>query len=132
MSPSQGKRSRGCFLKSCAGIYLNAGCGSPNPELQKLGNEVEWNVHLNRGAYATVFELPCPVYWLPCFNTFANTAITGEYGANWSFQQKEVLSHLSTRAQVYFAYVFEQGVGDQLVCPYSARLTKTRVYGKVL
>jgi len=106
-----GKKEPRLFSEKCAGIYLNAGCGSPNPELQKLGDEVEWNVHLNRGAYATVFELPCPVYWLPCFNTFANTAITGEYGANWSFQQKEVLSHLSTRAQVYFAYVLNKESG---------------------
>ena len=106
-----GKKEPQLFSEKCAGIYLSAGCGSPNPELQKLGDEVEWNVHLNRGAYATVFELPCSIYWLPCFNTFANTAVAGEYGAAWSFQQKEVLSHLSTRAQVYFAYVLSKESG---------------------
>jgi len=106
-----GKKEPRLFSEKCAGIYLNAGCGSPNPELQKLGEEVEWNVHLNRGAYASIFELPCPIFWLPCFNTFANTAIAGEYGTAWSFQQKEVLSHLSTRAQIYFAYVLSKEPG---------------------
>ncbi len=106
-----GKKEPRLFTEKCAGIYLNAGCGSPNPELQKLGDEVEWNVHLNRGAYATVFELPCPIYWLPCFNTFANTAVAGEYGTAWSFKQRDVLSHLSPRAQVYFAYVLSKESG---------------------
>jgi hypothetical protein len=106
-----GKKEPHLFSAKCAGIYLNAGCGSQDPLLQKIGEEVEWNVHLNRGAYASVFELPCPVYWLPCFNTFANTAIAGEYGTCWTFKQKEVLSALSTPAQIYFAYVLSKGSG---------------------
>jgi hypothetical protein len=106
-----GKREPRLFSAKCAGIYLNAGCGSQNPELQKLGDEVEWNVHLNRGAYATIFELPCPIYWLPCFNTFANTAVGGEYGTAWKFQQRDVLTYLSTRAQIYFAYVLSKEPG---------------------
>jgi hypothetical protein len=106
-----GKKEPRLFATKCAGIYLNAGCGSQNPALQKIGDEVEWNVHLNRGAYASIFELPCPIYWLPCFNTFSNTAIAGEYGTCWTFRQKEVLSSLSTPAQIYFAYVLSKGSG---------------------
>jgi hypothetical protein len=106
-----GKKEPRLFAAKCAGIYLNAGCGNQDPTLQRKDGEVEWNVHLNRGAYASIFELPCPVYWLPCFNTFANTAVPGEYGTNWNFQQKDVLSHLSPRAQVYFAYVLSKGSG---------------------
>ena len=106
-----GKREPRLFSAKCAGIYLNAGCGSQNPALQKKDGEVEWNVHLNRGAYAAIFELPCPVYWLPCFNTFANTAVAGEYDTCWTFRQQDVLSHLSTRAQIYFAYVLSKESG---------------------
>jgi len=106
-----GKQEPQLFSAKCAGIYLNAGCGNQDPELQKKDGEVEWNVHLNRGAYASLFELPCPIYWLPCFNTFANTALAGEYGTCWTFRQEEVLAHLSTRAQTYFAYVLSKGSG---------------------
>jgi hypothetical protein len=106
-----GKKEPQLFSAKCAGIYLNAGCGSQNPALQLKDDEVEWNVHLNRGAYASVFELPCPLYWLPCFNDFSNTAVAGEYGTCWNFKQQEVLSYLSDRTQIYFASVLSKESG---------------------
>ena len=106
-----GKKEPQLFAAKCAGIYLNAGCGNQDPALQLKDGEVEWNVHLNRGAYASVFELPCPIYWLPCFNDFSNTAVAGEYGTCWNFQQKDVLSYLSARTQVYFASVLSKESG---------------------
>src|ERR1700691_1139952 len=38
------------FAEKCAGIYLNVGVGSQNPNDQSIDGELEWNVSLNRGA----------------------------------------------------------------------------------
>src|SRR4029077_17588575 len=59
-----GKKEPGLFSEKCAAIYVNAGAGSQNPTEQSVDGNVEWNASLNRGAYATMFELPCPIYWM--------------------------------------------------------------------
>jgi hypothetical protein len=100
------------FAEKCAGVYVNAGTGSQNPAEQSIDGNVEWNVSLNRGAYATVFELPCPIYWMPCFYDFSKTdVIAGEYGTYWSFRQEEVLPYLSDSLQAFFAYVLSKESG---------------------
>jgi hypothetical protein len=79
-----------------------------------FGGELEWNVSLNPGAYATIFEIPCPIYWMPPCGVMMMTegAVTcGEYGTNWDFKQKEVLPYLSERMQAYFAYVSSKECG---------------------
>jgi inosine-uridine nucleoside N-ribohydrolase len=62
-----GTRAPSLFAEKCAGVYMNAGAGSQTPKEQSIileGGEWpgEWNVSLNRGAYAAMFELPCPIY----------------------------------------------------------------------
>lgn len=99
-----GKKAPDLFAKKCAGIYLNAGMGSPD----KTPTRVEYNVTLDRPAYAAIFDLPCPVYWMPCFE---GTESQGdppvrEYATHYRFRQGAILPHLSDRVQNYFAYMF--------------------------
>jgi hypothetical protein len=79
------------FRRKCRGIYLNAGNGDPDPANQKI----EWNVGLEPAAYAAIFDIPCPIYWMPCIN-----------GTYYNFQQSLILPHLSDKVQNYFAYMF--------------------------
>ena len=59
-----GKREPDLFAEKCAGIYLNAGTGSP---IRERAADFEYNVSLHAAAYAAIFDLPCPIYWMPCF-----------------------------------------------------------------
>jgi len=100
-----GKRAPDLFAEKCAGVYLNAGTGSPNPE---LAIRLEYNVSLEPGAYAAIFDLPCPVYWMPCFEEvkpFSEQCVR-EYGTFYRFRQNEILPQLSERAQNYFGYMY--------------------------
>jgi hypothetical protein len=103
------------FAAKCAGIYLNVGVGSQDPNDQSIDGELEWNVSLNRGAYATIFELPCPIYWMPCFTKFsdARDLLVGEYGTCWSFKYKDVFPYLSKHMQAYFSYVLNKESGSK-------------------
>jgi inosine-uridine preferring nucleoside hydrolase len=104
-----GKRESRLFAEKCAGIYLNAGTGSPNP---KLAARLEYNVSLEPGAYAAIFDLPCPVYWMPCFEEVKPFSEQGvrEYGTFYRFRQNEILPQLSEPVQKYFAYMFARQV----------------------
>jgi len=99
-----GKRNPDLFAQKCAGIYLNAGTGSP-----KLtpSSRPEYNVTVDKASYAALFDLPCPVYWMPCFEDLESRGgqAVREYGTYYRFQQKEILPHLSEMAQNYFAYM---------------------------
>ncbi len=60
--------------------------------------------------------LPCPVYWLPCFEVAPGEGVpfaAGEFGTYYRFEQKEILPRLSPRLQNYFAYMFKQGDSDR-------------------
>jgi hypothetical protein len=97
------------FAAKCAGIYINAGSGTPDPA---KAARLEYNVALDPASYAAVFDLPCPVYWLPCFEVAPGGGVpfaAGEYGTYYRFHQKEVLPRLAPRLQNYFAFMFEQG-----------------------
>ena len=100
------------FARKCAAIYLNAGCGAPAPE---KASKLEWNVSLDPRAYAAIFQLPCPVYWMPCFETVGESARGAErrdrYGTYYRFHQGDVLPALSGGVQNYFAYMFLHGRG---------------------
>jgi hypothetical protein len=101
------------FASKCAGIYLNAGSGTPD---KAKAARLEYNVNLDPVSYATIFDLPCPLYWLPCFEVApgGNEAFAGgEFGTFYRFPQKDVLPHLSRRLQNYFAFMFKQGESDQ-------------------
>ena len=97
-----GKRDPGLFSRKCAGIYLNAGTGSPD---KTIAAKAEYNVSLDRIAYAAIFDLPCPVYWMPCFEQMQSPWEVREFGTFYRFRQAEILPHLSDKMQNYFAYM---------------------------
>ncbi len=100
-----GKRNPELFAAKCAAIYLNAGTGSPK---MSLASKLEYNVTLDKFAYAAIFDLPCPVYWMPCFEEMESRTklVVREYGTHYRFRQDEILPHLSEMVQNYFAYMF--------------------------
>jgi hypothetical protein len=102
-----GKQNPDLFAAKCAAIYLNAGTGSPT-----MGptSKLEYNVTLDTLAYAAIFDLPCPVYWMPCFEEMETIRQQNirDYGTHYVFQQDEILPHLSHYVQNYFTYMFGQ------------------------
>jgi hypothetical protein len=102
-----GKRNPELFKARCAAIYLNAGTGSP-----KMGpaSKLEYNVTLDRYAFAAIFDLPCPVYWMPCFEELGTPRQweVREYGTYYKFRQDQILPYLSDMVQNYFTYMFRQ------------------------
>jgi len=101
------------FAAKCAGVYLNAGSGTPDPA---KASRLEYNVNLDPVSYAAIFDLPCPVYWLPCFEVAPGEGVhfaAGEFGTFYRFLQKDVLTRLSPRLQNYFAFMFKQGDSDR-------------------
>ncbi len=100
-----GKRNPDLFAAKCAAIYLNAGTGSLK---MSLASKLEYNVTLDKYAYAAIFDLPCPVYWMPCFEEMESRKkrLVTEYGTHYRFRQDEILPHLSKKVQNYFAYMF--------------------------
>ncbi|UCG57145.1 MAG: hypothetical protein JSU70_20050 [Phycisphaerales bacterium] len=100
-----GKKRPDLFADKCAAIYLNAGTGSPK---KSLASKLEYNVTLDKAAYAAIFDLPCPIYWMPCFEEMESlqNQVVREYGTHYKFRQSEILPHLSDMLQNYFVYMF--------------------------
>lgn len=89
------------FREKCRAIYLNAGSGCSEEEL-------EYNVELDPFSYQSVFQLPCPIYWMPCFHSLKGVKdgrmCVGEYGTYYRFRQKEILEKVSPSVKKYFEY----------------------------
>ena len=100
-----GKKAPNLFKTKCAAIYLNAGTGSPK---MSPASKLEYNVTLESYAFAAIFDLPCPVYWMPCFEELESGGQqeVNEYGTHYKFRQDEILPGLSDMVQNYFAYMF--------------------------
>jgi hypothetical protein len=100
-----GKKAPDLFAAKCAAIYLNAGTGSPN---MGPASKLEYNVTLDTFAYAAIFDLPYPVFWMPCFEEMESRRERDvrEYGTHYEFQQDRILPHLSQNVQNYFTYMF--------------------------
>jgi hypothetical protein len=97
-----GNKAPQLFADKCAGIYLNAGTGSP--DVSKAA-QLEYNVGLAPLSYAALFDLPCPIYWMPCFEEMKSSRVVMEYGTHYLFRQSAILPHLSGRMQNFFACV---------------------------
>lgn len=93
------------FATKCAGLYLNAGSGTPD---KAKATRLEYNVALDPASYAAIFQLPCPVYWMPCFED-ASVLGVAEFGTFYRFRQADVLPHLSDRVQNFFAQMYKHG-----------------------
>lgn len=101
------QRAPEVFREKCAGIYLNAGAGVDSPE----HSAKEWNVTLDRPAYASLFreDFPCPLFWCPCFHEMtAHPETVGEYGTYWNFRQKDVFDRISPELLNYFLFMLEK------------------------
>ncbi|RWP29683.1 hypothetical protein [Mesorhizobium sp.] len=108
------------FRNKCAGIYLNAGTG--HPDVAKQGG-IEYNVRLNAAAYAATFDIPCPIYWMPCFETmrsdYTETKVE-RFGTFYRFKQSDVLPKLSPVLQSYFTYSLEARTDARYLQPLLA------------
>ena len=98
-----GKKAPDLFARKCAAIYLNAGSGVS-------GAKLEYNVTLGKAAYAAIFDLPCPLYWMPCFegDVPKDQPEKQGYGTHYAFRQSEILPGLSKRTQNFFLYMFDR------------------------
>ena len=96
------------FKEKCSGIYLNAGFGTPDPTSMR---GEEYNVALNRLAYARIFSAPCPIYWMPCFESVADESLgVKEFATWWDFAQSDVLPGLPASLQGFFGSVLGRDV----------------------
>lgn len=104
------KREPKLFAKKCAAIYLNAGTGTPD---KAKAARLEYNVNLNPAGYAAMFDLPCPVYWMPCFEQVpdkdAGSWRVAEFGTFYRFLQADILPALSPRMRNFFAWMYQRG-----------------------
>lgn len=100
-----GKKEPELFKTKCAAIYLNAGTGSPK---MSPASKPEYNVTLERYGFAAIFDLPCPVYWMPCFEELepGGQQEIREYGTHYKFRQDQILPGSSDMVQNYFAFMF--------------------------
>ncbi|MDR3199664.1 MAG: nucleoside hydrolase [Planctomycetaceae bacterium] len=96
------RREPELFRTKCAGIYLNSGgTHQAKPEI------LEHNVKLNPAAYAAMFELPCPLYWFPCWN-MTEERKSGEWGTFYWLSHKKAFEGIQSSLAAFFWYMFSQ------------------------
>ncbi|MER9204011.1 hypothetical protein NKH74_33770 [Mesorhizobium sp. M0933] len=109
------------FRNKCAGIYLNAGAG--HPDVAKQGH-IEHNVMMNSAAFAAIFEIQCPIFWMPCFECVPPESEINpnvqRFGTYYRFNQSEVLPKLSATLQSYFTYSLEARTDSRYLQPLLA------------
>ncbi len=103
------RREPRLFAQKCRGIYLNAGTGDPNPSPHA---QREYNVELDPASYAAIFAVPCPVYWLPCFERLGPggtfSPLAARHGTFYQFRMGEVFSRLTPPMQRFFLSMLDQ------------------------
>lgn len=102
-------RDPGLFRAMCSGVYLNSGSAHDNPS--KPG-QLEFNVKLDPAAYAAMFDLPCPLYWFPCWHTTEQRQ-SGAEGSFYWLPHRDALAGLSAGLANFFAYLFEKSANPK-------------------
>ncbi len=97
------------FKDKCAGVYLNSGSAHDNPASPA---QLEFNVRLDPAAYAAMFDLPCPLYWFPCWHTTEQRQ-SGADGSFYWLPHAEALGHVSAGLANYFAYMFDKSANPK-------------------
>ena len=97
-----GLREPELFAEKVRAIYLNAGSAYAGED-----GQLEYNVRLNPAAYAAVFDLPCPIYWCPCWHR-TEQRVVGEHGTWYAFAQRAVFEGLSERLVNFFLYMLSR------------------------
>ncbi len=110
------------FREKCAGVYLNAGAAQDDPQRSEL---LEFNVQLNPAAYAAMFQLPCPLYWFPCWNQVEQRE-PGEFGTFYWMPHADVLDGCSKEIQNFFMYMFTQSNDPHWLLTLDAELDTDR------
>lgn len=91
------------FREKCDGIYVNCGSAWPNPDHP---NEEECNITLNRAGQAALFnDLPCPVYWFPCWQYTLDWKIGG-YSTYFEDRHDVLLADVSPAMRFYMYSMF--------------------------
>ena len=97
------RREPELFRKKCAGVYLNAGATH-----QARPEQLEMNVSINPAAYAAMFDLPCPLYWFPCWH-MTEERKSNEWGTFYWMPHRKVFEGVeSTPLLGYFWYMFSR------------------------
>lgn len=116
-----GRKYPELFHDKVRAVYLNAGSG--------VNGELEYNVKLDTAAYAAIFDLPCPVYWMPCFHVVSNDMSVGKYGTFFRFRQGDVWNEFRPEVQNYFVGVLaRQKTSDWLKSLYGPVDTRLLEY----
>lgn len=92
------------FREKCSGVYLNAGSAFPKPDEP---DRLEYNVELNPAAYATLFDLTCPLYWFPCWHNVLDWK-SGENSSFFYLEHADAFRGVSDALRGYFAYMFSE------------------------
>jgi hypothetical protein len=97
------RRDPQLFARKCRAIYLNAGTGTPSPQSD---DQREYNVELDPASYASMFDVPCPLYWMPCLEQLKAgqplSLVVRPHGTYYQFPMREVLPHLAPPMQRFF------------------------------
>jgi hypothetical protein len=105
------RREPQLFAAKCRAIYLNSGTGANAAD----GARLEFNVNLDPASYATLFDLPCPLYWLPCYDHLdphgPDPRTVMRHGTFYQFPMSAVLPHLSGPLQNFFLSMLTQDAG---------------------
>ena len=103
------RREPELFAKNCRAVYLNSGSGTPDPVLQE---KPEFNVALDPASFASLFDLPCPLYWMPCYDHLPidkpDPRYVMRHGTFYQFPMEQLLPKLSPPLQRYFLSVLEK------------------------
>ena len=120
-------REPALFKSKCAGVYLNSGSAHDNPANPA---QLEFNVRLDPAAYAAMFDLPCPLYWFPCWDTTEQRQ-SGAEGSFYWLPHREALSDISAGLATYFAYMFGKSADPKWLRAMKAMPPVTS-WGKIL
>jgi hypothetical protein len=102
-------REPALFKSTCAGVYLNSGSAHDNPAKPE---QLEFNVKLDPAAYAAMFDLPCPLFWFPCWHTTEQRQ-SGADGSFYWLPHREALSEIAAGLANYFAYMFDKSTNPK-------------------
>lgn len=102
-------REPALFKEKCAGVSLNSGSAHDNPAKPE---QMEFNVKLDPAAYAAMFDLPCPLFWFPCWHTTEQRQ-SGAEGSFYWLPHRDALAGVSAGLANYFAYMLEKSANPK-------------------
>ncbi len=111
------------FKEKCAAIYLNAG-------VSNCLSKTEYNVSLDPRSFYTVFNAPCPLYWLPSHMNFVDNYIVEKYGTFYKFKQEAILPYLSKSVKNYFTYALGKS-NDINWLNYLSKVERSEIFNTI-